>query len=328
MSYINVTLNHFRAIQQWAAKTGGKATLDAATFQLEVKHRNRYFLLLPQFVAMIDGRLSYVPSLVEGVFGFAGWLPYRPYKLDWAADKLRFKEKLRELGLPTPASWPSAAEAEGDFVLKRSVGSFGMQIAGPFRHAARLEASAGPAESGAGTLFAEAFVEGSILKVWFWGGKPVHSHVQGYVTVMGDGARSIDELACARTGSSRDAWPSSSEAKVASDCLQFQGLHPGHVMPNGAECWIDFRYGRSAFFSGASSRSDDAMAKLSSEITAAILDAGNRLGSAIHADLSVPVAFAVDGVSDTDGNVSWLELNTNPIVPPGTYEFLFADLFH
>jgi hypothetical protein len=327
MSYINVTVNHFRAIQKWAAETGGRATLDVATFQLEVKHRNRYFQLLPQFTAWIDGRLSHVPSLVDGVFGFAGWLPYRPYSLELSTDKLSFKRFVADAGLRTPAAWPDAASAERDFILKRSKGSFGIQLAGPFRIEQRLSATPGAAARGRGELFAEEFIAGDILKAWFWGSRLFFVHVQRYLSVTGDGARAIEDLARERMGQLPDEWPGSPDRAIAAACASYQGRRMEEPVDFGVPVWIDFRYGRATGRAPGTSRSDNALDELSDATRRHIEDVGRRVGAELGRLLAAPVAFTLDGVIDASGEVWWLEMNSNPIFPAEGYASMFEDLF-
>ena len=40
-----------------------------------------------------------------------------------------------------------------------------------------------------------------------------------------------------------------------------------------------------------------------------------------------PVLYSVDGVVDEGGAVWWLEMNSNPILPPEGYPLIFETLF-
>lgn len=326
MSYITLVFNHFRAIQQWAAETGGRVTLDAATFQLEVKHRNRYFSLHPQFIAREQGRLCNVPSITEGTYAFAGWRPYRPLTLPLAADKLAFKRLLVELGLRTPAWWPTAAQAEHDFVLKRSLGSFGMQIAGPFRVGRRDQALPGAAREGGGELFAEAFVEGRILKVWFWGSRPFVAHVQEFPAVEGDGALTLEALARRFFGLSEEEWSRAPAAAIVATSVEFQGLKLDAVPAPGDRVWIDFRYGHRDRRL-AIPKSDNAIDALKAGVVEQLTAAGSAIGRHLRETVPAPVIVALDGMIDAAGHVWWLELNSNPALPPEGYREMFGDLF-
>ena len=103
MSYIAITINHVRAIKAWAHAHGGQANLDLLTFELEVKARHRYFVLFPQFLALVNGRLAHVTQLTPDVIGFIGWLPYRAIQWPLSTDKMVFKRCLLQAGLATPA---------------------------------------------------------------------------------------------------------------------------------------------------------------------------------------------------------------------------------
>ncbi len=327
MGYANSVFNHFRAVERWAKTTGGRATLDAVTFQLEVKHRNRYFHLLPQFTAIVDGRSAYVPSLVEGAFGFAGWLPYRPYSSQLAADKLAFKAFLVSAGLRTPAMWARAADAEDDFVLKCSRGSFGVQVAGPFRADQRDVAEEGVAGQGGGVVFAERFIQGRILKAWFWGSRPFFAHSQPYATITGDGHTLPGELARRRAMVEASAWNDSADAHMVKSCMAFQGLDQNLALPERVAAWVDFRYGRATPRSPDTPLSDNALDALGAQTRDDIFEAGRVVGAKLRESLSAPVLYAVDGIVDDSDTVWWLEMNSNPVLPPDGYQEIFADLF-
>lgn len=326
MSYVTVTLNHFRAVQRWAAATGASVMLDATSFELEVKHRNRYFRFFPRFVALFDGRLSHVPTLVDEAIGFAGWLPYQPYVYGLSTDKLRFKECVAQAGLLTPPCWPSAQEAQADFIFKRSAGSFGAQVAGPFRVEAKASADPGPAAEGGGTLFAEQFVPGKIVKVWFWGARPFFAHVHDYPHVTGDGTSTLDELARAKAGVASDAWEASPQREAARACVVYQGSGLDDVVASGRHLWIEFRYGRN-YGGRATAISDNGLNYLSEQSKHQVEAAGLVITRGLAEQFRAPVAYALDGMLDEQGNLWWLEMNSNPVFPPEGYARMFGDLF-
>jgi hypothetical protein len=105
MSFHDATINHLRAVRNWALAHGGSITLDLVGFELEVKAHHRYFTLYPQFLAEPEGRRVHTVMLTDAVVGFIGWLPYRPLRWALSSDKLLFKRRLTELGLPTPTVW-------------------------------------------------------------------------------------------------------------------------------------------------------------------------------------------------------------------------------
>ncbi|MCY1241930.1 hypothetical protein D9M72_548600 [compost metagenome] len=56
-----------------------------------------------------------------------------------------------------------------------------------------------------------------------------------------------------------------------------------------------------------------------------------RLGTLLDAELrnqfGVPVLYVVDGVLDAQDRIWWLEMNSNPVMPPAGYPLMFRDLF-
>jgi len=327
MAYIVGLMNHFAAIQRLTSETGAQISLNAATFILEAKLRNRYFHFYPQFLTKRDGRFAQTSTITDDTIGFAGWRPYQPFTFPMAADKLQFKQYFQARGQRMPTTWLDPRQADRDFLVKRSVGSFGLQMSGPFRTAERTAFDLGPAATGAGQVFAEAFIEGTIVKVWFWGRRAFFAHRQSYPEISGDGVTSASELAQARMQLAADAWGKSPDAAVARACLRYQGHEPGAVLKAGTTAWIDYRYGRSYVKVGAIRASDDALGSFDEGARAQIDAAGFVAAQALKEIAPVPVAYAMDAMLDAEGKLWWLEMNTNPTVPPEGYVAIFGDLF-
>jgi hypothetical protein len=324
-----ITMHHLRAIKAWADANGGQAQLDLSSFELEVKARNRFYRLLPQFIQEKDGRRLHVNQLSPEVTTFIGWRPYPPLRLSLSADKLVFKQALASAGLPTPAAWPSSAEARSDFVLKRSVGSFGLQLAGPFRQGALPTApSALVSTSTPGKLFAEAFVEGENVKAWFWGARPVHLQRMPYATVRGDGHLDVDTLVTRRLAQAGKDWSLHPEREHILSSLAYQGVAPGTVPNAGQVLWLDYRYGRT--FSPNERRfeaEDNAWHALPPEQRGQVTAMGDWLLRTLHGETRAPVLCTADGVLDARGTIWWLELNSNPVCPPNAYFAMLSTLF-
>jgi hypothetical protein len=113
--FIAITMNHLRAVKAWADAHQGQASLDLSSFELEVKARNRYYRLFPQFLAETQGRMAHVTTLTPDATAFIGWRPYQPLRCSLSSDKLAFKQALAKSGLATPPHWLSAEEAAADF---------------------------------------------------------------------------------------------------------------------------------------------------------------------------------------------------------------------
>jgi hypothetical protein len=320
MAYITVTLNHVRAVKAWAQAHGARANLDLVTFDLEIEAGGSRFRLQPQFLAARDGHTMYTQVLRPEVNGFVGWRPYAALQTDLSRDKLVFKRALREAGLPTPEHWPGAADATGDFILKDASGSFGLGILGPYR---RDEAGT-VANSGATPLrrtrFAERFHRGRNLKIWFCGETAFHAHWHDYPVVTGDGSRSVADLAAARIALAPEA-----DRATIERVLRYQELSLEHVPGEGREVWLDFRYGRRMMPDAPSAADDNDLERLSPALVGEAQEVARCVVERMRPQPSSTVIFSIDGVVEAN-QPWWLEVNSNPILPPSGYGPLFAAL--
>jgi len=329
MSYIAITLNHMRAVKTWADAEDADTRLDLRNWELEVRCRNRYFYFSPRFLARREGRIFHTQELVEAATGFIGWLPYGLLRYDLSDDKLVFKAFAAAAGLQVPAQW-EAETPQGDYILKRSVGSFGYEITGPYR-AGRAPARS-PPEHQVGTqpqgcLFAEQFIAGDALKAWFWGRQPFFAHRQAPPQVAGDGLSTLRTLVARRLGLPEADLSRAPEFAHLQDALAYQDLALADVLAAGRRAWLDFRYGRTYESEELVSRSDNQLEDLPAGARADLDRIGAVLGAELQKRFSVPVLFAVDGVVDAEGTVWWLEVNSNPMLPPDGYASIFATLF-
>jgi hypothetical protein len=325
MIYVTVILNHLSALQQWAKEHNAYLHLDLVTFEIEVRHKGRYFFMFPAFIANRNGRLSYVPQPLPETIGFAGWRPYRPFSFALSTDKLAFKAALFAAGLPTPRTWHSARDAETDFILKRSRGSFGYQLAGPFRPGGDVDA--GPAATGQGTLFAEQFIRGSSVKVWFWGSKPFFAHAQAYPTLTGDGRSTLGVLAQRRFSEARIDWETSELPAIVRGCLAYQGHSFDDILEENKQAWIDYRYGRTYIAAATNRTSDNQIQQFSPVGMSQLAAIGKLVAKELRPQYPAPLIYAVDGMLDSNGVIWWLEMNSNPVLPPEGYAEMFGDLF-
>jgi hypothetical protein len=328
MAYINAFSNHFRSVQEWGQRAQASIVLDVLTFEMEVKCRGRYYTFHPQFVGLVQGRLVNVPALTPDTAGFIGWRPYRPLAYDLSTHKLQFKSFIRESGLRTPSHWTldgSSPPPDADYILKRVTGSFGYELAGPFR--ARTHPPADAAVPGDGALFAEQFVRGRALKVWFWGDRPFFAHLREPATVLADGRSTLRALIDRRFRSANEEFETYPERRVVEDCLSFQSLGLDDIPEEGRSVLVDYRYGREHRPGNSSLRSDNDLPALPAPVLEAVERAGDCFAAKLRETLPAPVAYALDAVVDAENRVWWLEANSNPVLPPEGYEAMFADLF-
>ncbi|MFS2050199.1 hypothetical protein ACEN9J_11330 [Variovorax sp. Varisp41] len=327
MSYIGVTLNHFRALQDWGIAHQAELRLDMKTFRVDVEWEGARCQLHPQFLNGSGSSLSYATVLSPSVSGFIGWLPYRPLRWPLSSDKLAFKGFLAHNQLRTPGSWKLPGNVDQNHLLKLPVGSFGQAVFGPYRagveawksdgHAARLEQG----------LFAEQFVVGRNLKVWFWGDRPFHAHLHERPVVAGDGASTIEALVATRLGRLDRRVPETADRPWLVSSLAFQGLGLDSVLPIGQEAWIEFRYGRLYADSPIQAHSDSDLDALSLAVRTQVERMGACMHDALTTELGLPVLYALDAVVDASDEVWWLEANSNPILPPTGYGPMLASLF-
>ncbi|MDM0122210.1 hypothetical protein [Variovorax arabinosiphilus] len=331
MAYLLVTLNHFKVVQSWARSAGARVNLDVATFELEVRAGNRIYTLYPQFFAVFEGTFGHSPVLSAAADGFIGWLPYKPLRWEMATEKLSFKRFLGTHDEPTPANWVGPDDTPtADFLLKRSRGSFGYDLFGPYHAGTDLRATLAaangsrPAES---TLFAERFVPGTNLKVWFWGGEAFYAHLHPYPFIEGDGGSTVRALVDRRLALVRRRFDESADMMIMRAALDYQRVGLDDVLPAGQKVWLDYRYGRRYAVDPTTAQEDNALARLTVSAREQVARIGQKLGDAMLNELGAPVLFSVDGVVDDEGKVWWLEMNSNPVMPPQGYPWVFRDLF-
>lgn len=327
MSYIAITLNHFRALQEWALAHEADARLDMKTFEVEVRRNQGRCVLHPQFLSTANGTLSYTQALGPGVTGFIGWLPYRPIRWSMSTDKLEFKRFVQACRMRTPKTWLDSEVPDLDHVLKRPVGSFGQAVFGPYRAGTDTSVVPDLANRGAERMFAEQFIAGRNVKAWFWGGVPFHLHLHPYPTVRGDGVSTTEELIARRAGRHDRSIPRDADRNWILSSLAYQGWLPSDVVPKGREVWIDYRYGRRYAADPVQVHSDNMLSQLSAAAARQTWETGAKLHEELVKTFRLPVLFALDGVLDEDDRIWWLEANSNPILPPTGYPLVLATLF-
>lgn len=329
MAYLDATINHLRAVHEWAHDNGAQIHLDLLNFELEVKGRNRYFILYPQFVSESNGQRAHTSVLTRSVVGFIGWLPYRPIRWPMSNDKLLFKKRIAELGMNTPMMWPAASAATADYLLKAAAGSFGNDISGPYHRGsmAGLAERTVPARPGKDTpIYAEQFIPGRNLKAWFWGADLFHLELDAYPEIVGDGQNTVAGLLQQRLSLIAADMGSYGEMVMVELSLAYQGLTLSTVLASGQTAWLDFRYGR-RFMPEKNNRDTNRLPDTDSSTLDQIREAGHLLARELMQHWNAPVLYSLDGVLDAQGRIWWLEMNSNPIFAPSGYRIMLATLF-
>lgn len=323
MNYIAVTLNHFRAMKKCAAQYDARIVLDMEDMVLAVKARGLHYHLKPRFLAHQDGRLHHTHLLTDQSSGFIGWLPYDTLQWPISTDKLAFRQLLLDHGLKVPQAWHDAHLASADFLCKRSMGSFGYAQSGPYPAGATPAHPAGDQ----GTVYAEQFIKGRNLKVWFWGETPFHAHLDDYPTLTADGHSSVAALIDARLQREGSTLATHPERAAILASLRYQGLNPDDTPSAGQTLWMDYRYGRLYQPAPISAVSDSRLHTLTPGLMAQVTALVDTVCPLLMQTFQAPVLFAVDGVIDASDTIWWLEMNSNPILPPDGYAPIFATLF-
>lgn len=330
--YLLKTYNHVLVIQAWCAANQGTAQIDVQTFELEIKARNRYFKLLPQFWQRMNGAPIHLPHITPDTDGFIGWLPYPPLQFRQLQDKLYFKQLLNANQQLTPARWQSPTEATTDYILKSSIGSFGMGLSRPYAKGtaptnSQLANTSNTHANNTSPVFAEQFIHGKILKVWFWGGEAFHAHLHERPTITGDGASAVQDLVTQRLLALNQTWHNYPEADFVAQCLAYQGVTPTTVLEIDRTVWLDYRYGRRFARTESTLDADNALLTLGVGLQQQIAQIGHLLAIEVKKEYDLPILFAVDAVLDDQGRAWWLEINSSPMFPPTGYPKMLRTLF-
>ncbi len=312
------TLHHVRALQPLLQRYKAEASIDAATFVLQVRARNRYYSLYPQFMSTVDGRTRYSTQPDEDVLGFVGWLPYFNRRWPIGTAKFPFKEYCAANGLRTPRMWRSPAADLRDFVVKINTGSFGQGLHGPFRS---LDPS-NPKQVLGGDGYYEAFIGGRILKAFFYEDRLACLEMLDMPSVEGNGKSSVRELVTPRLGprTPQHEW------QVLSEIVAFDGLTLDSVPEAGRRVVFDFRYGSSAH--PITYRNTNVLPGMQdSPVVRELVESGRALWQGIPPELREATLFSVDAIADEGNHVWLLEMNCNPVCHPDVYPLMFERLF-
>jgi hypothetical protein len=330
-SYLGVLLYHLWQLQEWAEKKDAQLNLDIKTFNLEVKYRGRYYTMYPTFQEKINDRLVYVTTMPRSSSFFGGWRPYRVVTHTHSISKIPFKKFLCEENIRTPRyieNFDSATELEFDYILKNSKGSFGYQIDGPFRRQQLIDRAKVQYKNQSENIFIEQFIEGHIVKIWFWGSRPFYAQLFDFPTITGDGHSTANELLLKRLNQCGIDWGDYSEKEIVIECLKFQNFELHDVIDVDRSLWFDYRYGRNyQLYQGITPESDSVLSDLIEKTGNQISTMGVTLAKLLMREIPLPILVSVDAMLDSNENLWWLEMNTNPVVPPECYQVMFSDLF-
>lgn len=321
----NNLLHHFMWLRAALAEAGCEAILDFDQFQVLVRRGAQQWLLHPKFLSAARGEQRYAAGLGPDVTTFAGWLPYQRKHWPLASDKLAFKQYAREVQLPVPEHSTDPDARMNRVIAKRANASFGAAIAGPFLSSAehRLDRAQGE--------FFERFVEGKILKIWYWEGQPLCMEMDDTPSVRGDGSSTIGELILRRASLHKEHQPHEKQALLdgCGALLRYCKTDVHAVLPKGQRQIVEFRYGTKLLHPRGRTTVDLRQPPEQAPyptLLPLLRSAGLRLQQAIPAPVRPHTLFTVDAVLDKLNQPWLLEMNSNPAVHPLAYPAIVASV--
>jgi hypothetical protein len=316
------TNSYFRDQVRWlrraARALGIEVLVELDSMRAHLRKGHALGELHPQFLTRIDGQLRYVPRFTDDATQFAGWRP-DPAPVSWptSADKLVFKRAAAQVGLLVPEYWLDDDAPRADVLVKCASGSFGEQVHGPYRSSAQR-----PLRHEMGEYY-ERFIDGDLVKVWYWGSRAVGLECDPMPTVLGDGASSIRTLVTRRA-----RVPGVADERIArqlarsATLLAYDGGSLDDVPAPGERRRVEFRYGSDVMV-----QRERQLVDLRGALDACwqpLVAMGPLLQRLIPEAQHERVLYAVDAVRDRNGRLFLLEMNSNPFVNPLAYEPMLA----
>jgi hypothetical protein len=263
-----------------------------------------------------EERRGHDPAFAQETGGFIGWLPHHSISGKLARDKLAFKLRLLQAGLPTPTMWTAPEHATQDYVVKHSAGSSGHELAGPFKAGTLPDKAAfnRPLKPDSeGSTYVEAFVPGRNMKVWFLGEHALLAQLHSCPIILGDGRQSAAALAAARLQQAGLDWETCEERHAIQRTLAYQGLRPATVLAAGRRAWLDYRHGRALMPHAAGEDDDNALPQMTSGQRAQIDRIGRALALDLQHEFGAPVPYSLDALLDEQGGIWWLGMHSAPV---------------
>lgn len=306
-------LHHVRWLRAAARTVGAQVLMEFDSTAAYVRQAGRHWVLEPQFMASVNGGVRYFRRMPEEQSVFTGWRAGSNAGWPASTDKLVFKRAVSHRGLRTPEY---ALGDDGldlsDVLVKRAVGSFGDEVHGPYRSGRDRPLRIADGE------FYERFIDGTMLKIWYFRDQPIVLETDIVSKVVGDGMSTVLELLERRLSAQTFAplvAPQRLYARV-SQFLAYDGRDLDYVPPAGAKQPIEFRYGSE--LGRAADRVTVDLAAGSTEWVE-LCEAGPIFLDLIPDGFRPLALYTVDAVRDTEGRLWFLEINANPVVHPLLY---------
>lgn len=315
--------NHIKTVRACAEALGCEASINARNFALDIAKDGVEIRFQPRFFYFDHEKklrnLTYY--FRPDVLGFVGWLPYFNKTWPAALDKLAFKGWCRERGLRTPDWWTAAPADMPGFLVKRARGSLGVGMRGPYRALQR----ANPYHQLAEGEYYERFIEGRIVKAWYWNADPVCLEVLDFQQAVGDGKSTIRQLFEARLEANFGDMGRLAPMHIAEPVVTYQGKTWDTVLAAGEKIFSSFRYASLLERSNPNNRNVVDKHK-DTPLGKQLASLGRTLWEAVPEDLRQGVLYTADGVLDAQDQLWLLEMNPNPGVHPDCYAAMFKSV--
>lgn len=320
MHYLFQPLTHIRNVSHWAKTHGARHRLDIEKFTMEVDFNQQILTLMPRFQIHTPRGLGYSPEIGnEG--NFVGWLPYALKRWPIATDKLKFKEYCENNALPIPAYWLQGEAPNEDFIVKDRQGSFGQGIRGPFSPD-NFNAIAEEMQPG---FYCEKFIDGDAVKIWYWNDAPIFLERLPPRFLIGDGLRSVQDIAASRRGSFDISF------SIGADCLDYlawQGMTADSIPDKGQQVKLGYRYASDFDPITVTDRSMlQSQSRKIPKLRGELDRFGQVLSQAIPTEIRQHAMFTLDAVVNENNDLFLLEANCNPMVHPLSYVHILDDIF-
>jgi hypothetical protein len=212
------------------------------------------------------------------------------------------------------AAWNDDKPLADNFVLKSRTGSFGVEVNGPF-NGASFDFSQ-PLKAGG---YFEQFISGRSAKAWCWNGHVCALELIEPPYLLGDGLRSLQELAFARGNIGRALAIDKSVVMLA-----FQGLTVQSIPAAGQRVLLDFKY--ASPFDTLSFENKSVWSTQDEKVKHQFARAASLLHTCLPAPIQSRGLFTLDAVLDADGRAWFLEMNSHPMIHPDVYEPMLSSL--
>jgi hypothetical protein len=312
MFYIFQPLHHLNRISQWVKNHDGHVHVSADTFALSIHIGSRVVRLHPRFSTKISGKISYTRQF-DGKGAFIGWVPESLETWTESLDKAQFKLTANKLRLRVPAGWNTGDFLTEDYLIKTRTGSFGENIFGPFK-ASQIKK---PLEGA--NQFYEQFIPGRSMKVWCWNQHVVAAEIVEPPYLIGDGQKTIRELAQYR----RSSVDKVLSLENSADVLAWQGKTLDSIPESEERIWIDFKYVTP--FDNVTFQDRDGWASCSPSVRHQVSHAAASLYQHISPNNGHKL-FTIDAVVDSQERVWLLEMNSHPMIHPNIYAAMLPDV--